>query len=66
MPLPLAKRWALEENRFYRRLAFVAKVISMAYLGILAFLMLSETRLVFPGPMLIGATGHIRDRVGGN
>lgn len=49
MAEPLAKRWSQQENRFYRRLAVYAKVISTSYLGILAFLMFSETRLVFPG-----------------
>lgn len=49
MNVPLAKRRAERERPFYRRLAIGLKIIAATYLGILGFMMYSETSLVFPG-----------------
>jgi fermentation-respiration switch protein FrsA (DUF1100 family) len=45
----IAKRFAKQDNRIYRRLAWALKVVALVYFAILGGLMLMERRLVFPG-----------------
>jgi uncharacterized protein len=49
MNVPLAKQRSERERPFYRRLAIGLKLFAGIYLGILGFMMYSETSLVFPG-----------------
>ncbi len=49
MNVPLAKQRSDRERPFYRRLAIGLKLCAGTYLGILAFMMYTETNFVFPG-----------------